>query len=108
MPRLHRPPPHRSRHHPPPATTLPPPPQTQAAAVAYLKQSGGKLEPIAQGKAVLGYVVLGPVGLLLIAELARVSATLPGGHEIKTVSQSRWHRIQLQVRGRVGVGGRRG
>jgi hypothetical protein len=46
---------------------------------------------------VLGYVVLGPVGLLLLAENLRTAAVLPGGHEIKTVTQSRWHRITLQV-----------
>ena len=44
----------------------------------------------------LGYVVLGPVGLLLLAEQVRVSAVLPGGHEVKTVTQSRWHRVALR------------
>jgi hypothetical protein len=47
---------------------------------------------------VLGYVVLGPVGLLLLADSLRVAGLLPGGHEIKTVTQSRWYRISLQVR----------
>jgi hypothetical protein len=75
------------RHAPPP----------QAAALAYLRDAGATVELLAQGKVVLGYVVLGPVGLLLIAELVRVSATLPGGHEVKTVAQSKWHRIPLQV-----------
>lgn len=55
------------------------------------------LQVLAHAKYVLGYVVLGPVALLLLAEAVRVSATLPGGHEIKTVTQSRWHRINLQV-----------
>lgn len=73
----------------------------QAAATAYLRDGGARVELLASGKVVLGYLVLGPVGLLLIAELVRVSATLPGGHEIKTVSQTRWHRILLQVRGLV-------
>jgi hypothetical protein len=71
---------------------------SQAAALAYLKEGGARVEQLAAGKVVLGYVVLGPVALLLFAELVRVSATLPGGHEIKTVSQTKWHRIQLQVR----------
>lgn len=70
--------------------------ENEIAALAYLRDAGAKVELLAQGKAVLGYVVLGPVALLLIAEMVRVSATLPGGHEIKTVSQSKWHRIQLQ------------
>lgn len=52
---------------------------------------------LAHGKAVLGYAVLGPVALLLVAEAVRVSAVLPGGHQVKTVTQSRWHRINLQV-----------
>lgn len=54
---------------------------------------------MAHGKALLGYTVLGPVALLLVAESVRVSAVLPGGHQIKTVTQSRWHRINLLVRG---------
>jgi len=55
------------------------------------------MQVLAHGKAVLGYAVLGPVALLLVAEAVRVSAVLPGGHQIKTVTQSRWHRINLQV-----------
>jgi hypothetical protein len=55
------------------------------------------LQVLAHGKALLGYTVLGPVALLLLAEAVRVSGVLPGGHEIKTVTQSKWHRINLQV-----------
>lgn len=55
------------------------------------------LQVLAHAKYVLGYVVLGPVALLLLADAVRVSGTLPGGHEIKTVTQSKWHRINLQV-----------
>jgi hypothetical protein len=55
------------------------------------------LQVLAHGKAVLGFTVLGPVALLLLAEAVRVSGVLPGGHEIKTVTQSKWHRINLQV-----------
>lgn len=46
----------------------------------------------------LGYVVIGPMGLLLLAEKTRVSATLPGNHQVKTIVTSRWHKIPLQVR----------
>ncbi|KAF8060490.1 SAC9 [Scenedesmus sp. PABB004] len=67
----------------------------EAEALAYL-QGQGKVEVLGHGKAVLGYSVLGPVALLLLAEAVRVSAVLPGGHEVKTVTQSRWHRIALQ------------
>jgi hypothetical protein len=56
------------------------------------------VQVLAHGKALLGYTVLGPVALLLVAEAVRVSGVLPGGHLIKTVTQSRWHRINLQVR----------
>eukprot|EP00878_Enallax_costatus_P030322 GHUV01033006.1.p1 GENE.GHUV01033006.1~~GHUV01033006.1.p1 ORF type:complete len:414 (+),score=91.02 GHUV01033006.1:1544-2785(+) len=54
------------------------------------------MQVLTHAKYVLGYVVLGPVALLLLAEAVRVSGTLPGGHEIKTVTQSKWHRITLQ------------
>lgn len=56
------------------------------------------LQVLAHGKALLGYTVLGPVALLLVVEAVRVSGVLPGGHLIKTVTQSKWHRINLQVR----------
>jgi hypothetical protein len=92
-------------HPPAPAPRRPP---VQAAALAYLRDGGAKVELLAQGKVPLGYVVLGPVGLLLIAELVRVSATLPGGHEVKTIAQSRWHRIPLQVRARAAAAPARG
>jgi hypothetical protein len=46
---------------------------------------------------VLGYVVIGPTGLLLLAEKVRVSATLPGNHQVKTLVTSKWHKIPLQV-----------
>lgn len=55
------------------------------------------MQVLAHGKALLGYTVLGPVALLLVAESVRVSGVLPGGHLIKTVTQSKWHRINLQV-----------
>lgn len=57
------------------------------------------VQVLAHGKALLGYTVLGPVALLLVAEAVRVSGVLPGGHLIKTVTQSKWHRINLQVCG---------
>jgi hypothetical protein len=57
------------------------------------------MQVLGHGKALLGYTVLGPVALLLVAEAVRVSGVLPGGHQIKTVTQSKWHRINLQVCG---------
>ena len=46
----------------------------------------------------LGYVVVGSTALLLIAEKVRVSAVLPGNHQVKTVTVSKWLKIGLQVR----------
>lgn len=43
----------------------------------------------------LGYVVVGSTALLLLAEKVRVSATLPGNHEVKAISVSKWHKITL-------------
>ena len=56
------------------------------------------LQVVGTGKHVLGYVVIGPMGLLLLAEKTRVSATLPGNHQVKTIVTSHWHKIPLQVR----------
>lgn len=58
------------------------------------------LQTVGRGKHVLGYVVIGPTGLLLLAERTRVSATLPGNHQVKAVVTSKWYKIPLQVRGR--------
>lgn len=55
------------------------------------------LQVVGQGKAILGYTIVGHVALLLLAEKTRISATLPGGHDVKTVTTTRWHRITLQV-----------
>ncbi|EFJ45105.1 hypothetical protein VOLCADRAFT_94600 [Volvox carteri f. nagariensis] len=46
---------------------------------------------------ILGYVVIGQWGLLLVAEKFRVSAILPGTHEVKTVTKSHWLKIPLQI-----------
>eukprot|EP00775_Hariotina_reticulata_P004194 gene4194-4442_t len=53
---------------------------SEEKALAYL-QNQGKPEVLGCGKAVLGYVVYGPVALVLVVEAVRVSALLPGGHE---------------------------
>lgn len=52
---------------------------------------------LGKGKAALGYVVVGNCGLLLLAENARVSAVLPGRHKVRTVTNTKWHRIPCQV-----------
>lgn len=57
----------------------------------------GWTQVVGAGKHVLGYVVMGPMALLLLVEKTRTSATLPGGHQIKTLVTTRWHKIPLQV-----------
>ncbi len=42
-------------------------------------------------------MVVGPWALLLVAEKFRVSAVLPGGHEVKTITKSHWVKIPLQL-----------
>ncbi|KAL6757783.1 SacI homology domain-containing protein [Haematococcus lacustris] len=68
----------------------------EAQAMEFLKHDG-PLEVVATGKHVLGYVVIGPTGHLLLAESVRVSATLPGNHQVKAVTTSRWHKVALQL-----------
>ena len=53
---------------------------------------------IGAGKYPLGYVVIGNMGVLLLAEKVRISATLPGNHQVKTVTVSKWLKIPLMVR----------
>lgn len=53
------------------------------------------LQVVAIAKHVLGYIVVGTTGLLLVAEKVKTTAILPGGHEVKTVITSKWHRIPL-------------
>lgn len=69
---------------------------SESSALEYVNREG-QHEVVASGKAVLGYVVVGPWALLLLVERTRVSVTLPGGHEIKTVTASKWQRIPLQT-----------
>jgi len=54
---------------------------------------------VGSGKHVLGYVVIGPMAVLLLVEKTRVSTTLPGNHQVKTLVTTRWHKIPLQVCG---------
>jgi hypothetical protein len=70
----------------------------RAAASNHHHTPTARTQVVAHGKALLGYAVLGPMALLLLAEGVRVSGMLPGGHLIKTVTQSKWVRIPLQVR----------
>ena len=42
------------------------------------------------GSTVLGFIVLAGWVLVLISKRTRVSTTLPGGHEVHTVTDSKW------------------
>lgn len=70
---------------------------SEAAALDYLRNADGPVQVIATAPYILGYVVVGPWALLLVAEKFRVSAVLPGGHEVKTITKSHWVKIPLQL-----------
>ena len=52
---------------------------------------------VVRGTALLGYVPIGSVGLVLLATRIRDVLTLPGGHVIKLVVESKWYNVPLQV-----------
>jgi hypothetical protein len=51
-----------------------------------------------RGSALLGYVPVGNVGLVLLATRIRDVLTLPGGHVVKLVVESKWYTVPLEVR----------
>ena len=52
---------------------------------------------IMRGSALLGYVPVGNVGLVLLATRIRDVLTLPGGHVVKLVVESKWYTVPLEV-----------
>ena len=52
---------------------------------------------ITRGSALLGYVPVANVGLVLLATRIRDVLTLPGGHVVKLVVESKWFTVPLQV-----------
>ncbi|KAK3264551.1 hypothetical protein CYMTET_26722, partial [Cymbomonas tetramitiformis] len=48
------------------------------------------------GRAILGWVSLGDVGLLLIATRLRLTLALPTGDEVYTIAESQWVRVPLR------------
>lgn len=66
---------------------------SEGAALEYLKNVG-QHEVLASGKCILGYTVIGTFGLLLLAEKVRTTI-LPGNHVVKTVTSSKWHKLNL-------------
>ncbi|BDA46239.1 probable phosphoinositide phosphatase SAC9 [Coccomyxa sp. Obi] len=57
------------------------------------------IEIMERGCALLGYVPIGNVGMLLLATRLRNAATLPGGHIMRLVTESRWMQIPLPESG---------
>ncbi|KXZ46422.1 hypothetical protein GPECTOR_43g858 [Gonium pectorale] len=70
---------------------------SENAALEHIQAVDGPIQVLATAPYILGYVVVGPWGLLLVAEKFRVSATLPGNHEVKTVTKTQWHKIPLLI-----------
>ena len=64
-------------------------------AMEYLSGMSDGIKTSESGCAVLGFVVLAGWVLVLISRRTRVSMTLPGGHEVHTVTDSKWFRIPL-------------
>ncbi|KAK9818315.1 hypothetical protein WJX72_010447 [[Myrmecia] bisecta] len=53
-------------------------------------------EIVERGCALLGYAPVGNVGMVLLATRVRPVATLPGGHVVKLVAESKWLQVPLQ------------
>ena len=51
-----------------------------------------------RASALLGYVPVGNMGLVLLATRIRDVLTLPGGHVVKLVVESKWFTVPLQAR----------
>lgn len=50
-----------------------------------------------RGCALLGYAPIGPVAFVVLATRVRPAATLPGGHLVRLVADSKWLHVPLQV-----------
>jgi len=68
---------------------------THAEALEYLSGMSDSIKTSESGCTVLGYVVLAGWVLVLICRSTRVSMQLPGGHEVHTVTDTRWFRMPL-------------
>ena len=62
-----------------------------------LKTCASLLLQIVRASALLGYVPVGNMGLVLLATRIRDVLTLPGGHVVKLVVESKWFTVPLQV-----------
>ena len=55
------------------------------------------MQIIERGCALLGYIPVGHMAFVVVATRVRPAATLPGGHLVRLVADSRWLQIPLQV-----------
>lgn len=55
------------------------------------------LQIIERGCALLGYAPIGLMAFVVLATRIRPAATLPGGHLVRLVAESRWLQVPLQV-----------
>ena len=55
------------------------------------------MQIIERGCALLGYAPIGHLAFVVLSTRVRPAATLPGGHMVRLVAESRWLQIPLQV-----------
>ena len=55
------------------------------------------MQIIERGCALLGYAPIGHLAFVVLATRVRPAATLPGGHLVRLVAESRWLQVPLQV-----------
>ncbi len=55
------------------------------------------MQIIERGCALLGYAPIGHLAFVVLATRVRPAATLPGGHMVRLVAESRWLQVPLQV-----------
>lgn len=72
-------------------------------ALEYVRGSYDGVKISENGHAILGYLVLAGFCLVLVARKTRVSASLPGGHLVRTVTDAVWMRVPLEGHDRQAV-----
>ncbi len=66
-------------------------------SVVELAKHNDSMQIIERGCALLGYAPIGHLAFVVLATRVRPAATLPGGHMVRLVAESRWLQIPLQV-----------
>lgn len=68
---------------------------TESCVFSHLQHSC--LQIVERGCALLGYAPIGLMAFVVLATRVRPAATLPGGHLVRLVADSRWLQVPLQV-----------